>query len=80
MAAITLRNIPDDLYERLKRAAEAHHRSINGEVIHCIELALRPRRLAAEERIARLRRLRRDIPAGAVDADDIRRAIADGRP
>jgi len=30
---LTLKNIPDELYGRLKQAAEVHHRSLNSEVI-----------------------------------------------
>lgn len=37
MPTITVKNIPDDLYERLKRMAESNRRSINSEIIHCIE-------------------------------------------
>lgn len=37
MANVTVKNIPDDLYEQLKQAAEAHHRSVNSELIHCLE-------------------------------------------
>ena len=34
---LTLKNVPDDIYERLKLAAQAHRRSINSEVIVCLE-------------------------------------------
>lgn len=37
MASITVKNIPDDLYKRLKQRAAANHRSINSEIIVCIE-------------------------------------------
>ncbi|MGH8566113.1 MAG: FitA-like ribbon-helix-helix domain-containing protein [Gammaproteobacteria bacterium] len=33
MAILVLRNVPDDLYQRLKEAAAAHHRSMNQEAI-----------------------------------------------
>lgn len=41
-ATITLKNIPDAIYEQLKQAAEAHHRSLNSEVIACLETQLLP--------------------------------------
>ena len=58
---ITLKNIPDALYERLKEVAEIHHRSLNMEVIACLEQALLPTRLSANERIARARNLRAEL-------------------
>ncbi|HIG07732.1 MAG TPA: DNA-binding protein, partial [Methylococcaceae bacterium] len=29
MPALTIKNVPDDLYKELKHVAEQHHRSIN---------------------------------------------------
>ena len=40
MRAITVKGIPDDLYERLKKRARDERRSINGEILICIERAL----------------------------------------
>ena len=39
MATITVKNIPDEIYERLKGAASANRRSINREIIVCLERA-----------------------------------------
>jgi len=80
MTTITLKNIPDDLYERLKRQARAHRRSVNSEVIHCLEALLRPRKVTAEERLARIRGLRPRIDPRAVGVDEILAAIDEGRP
>ena len=52
MATITVKNIPDDLYERLKQAARAHRRSINSEVIVCIERAVGLRQRDVEARLS----------------------------
>ncbi len=48
MATITVKNIPDDLYAGLKQAAVANHRSINSEVIVCVEQVLRSQRLPVD--------------------------------
>jgi plasmid stability protein len=80
MATITLKSIPDDLYERLKLRARAHHRSINGEVIHCLELALLAKRIAPEERLKRIRSARPRIDPRAVSVEDVLAAIDEGRP
>lgn len=55
---LTLKNIPDDVYARLKRSAEVHRRSLNSEAIVCLESVLAPTRIAPSERLARARELR----------------------
>lgn len=40
MANLTIKNIPDELYEALKSRAELHRRSINSEVIVSLEQVL----------------------------------------
>ena len=40
MATLTIKNLPDELHHRLKQRAMAHHRSVNGEVIACLERAV----------------------------------------
>ena len=37
MATVTIKNIPEEVYRKLKRQASAHHRSFNQEVIACLE-------------------------------------------
>lgn len=80
MTTITVKNIPDDLYERLKHRAQTHRRSINGELIHCLEAALMPKRITPEERLERIRSVRPRIDPQAVSAEEIREAIGEGRP
>jgi len=40
MPTITLKNIPEELYERLKESAADHRRSLNSEIIVRLEHAL----------------------------------------
>lgn len=49
MAALTLKNLPDDLLRELRAAADHDRRSLNQQVIHLLDAALRaaPRRAAA---------------------------------
>jgi plasmid stability protein len=68
---LTLKNIPDDVYERLKRSAEAHRRSMNSEAIVCLETVLLSSRPAPSERLARARALRGALPKGKFRARDI---------
>ena len=68
---LTLKNIPDDVYDRLKLSAAAHRRSMNSEAIVCLEAALLPAKLAPTERLARARALRDALPRGKFKARDI---------
>ena len=44
MKTITVKSIPDDLYERLKQRATENRRSINSEIIVCIERTVQSRK------------------------------------
>jgi plasmid stability protein len=80
MATITVKNIPAELYERLKAAAQADRRSVNSEIIICIEQAVAAHPVEPEAMLARARRLRQ-LTAGAPITDaDFNQAKAAGRP
>jgi plasmid stability protein len=78
---LTLKNVPDEVYERLKSAAALNRRSLNREAIVVLETALAPGQVSAPERLARARALRAGLPARAKfhakDIDALKRA---GRP
>ncbi len=61
MANITMKNIPDDLFENLVHFAAMNHRSLNNEIIVCIEKAIRSRRINKVEFLDRIKKLRREI-------------------
>lgn len=77
---LTLKNIPDAVYERLKLSAEAHRRSLNSEAIVCLESVLLPGRVEPRERLARARALRAGLPKMKVSAADIDVLKRAGRP
>lgn len=37
MPTLTIKGLPDPTYQRLKARAESNHRSLNGEIIACLE-------------------------------------------
>lgn len=76
---MTLKNIPDELYEKLKLAAEAHRRSLNSEAIVCLETVLVPERTPVAERLERARALRASLPGGKFRARDIDALKRQGR-
>ncbi|WP_409409551.1 Arc family DNA-binding protein [Acidithiobacillus ferriphilus] len=77
---LTLKNIPDEVYERLKAAAEAHRRSLNSEAIVCLETVLTPTKIAPSERLARARQLRAGLSTTKFRACDIDTLKRQGRP
>ena len=79
MAAITIKNLPDPLYRRLKAAAQAHHRSLNGEVIAAIEQSLGAERVDPEGQLAGIRALRAELDLPTLDPEEIAEAIRHGR-
>lgn len=79
MPTITLKNVPADLYELLKQSAEANRRSINSEVIVCIERAVRSRKIQPETFLARARKLREKTEGYLITDDEFTRAKVAGR-
>lgn len=77
---LTLKNIPDAVYERLKAAAERHRRSLNSEAIVCLESVLLPGKISPSERLARARALRAALPQNEFCAEDIDMAKRLDRP
>ena len=63
---LTLKNIPDEVYDRLKQSAVTNRRSMNSEAIVCLEAALLPNRLTSAERLARARAVARRVAQGQV--------------
>lgn len=76
---LTLKNIPDEVYERLKRSAQTNRRSMNSEAIVRLEEALAPAGLPPAQRLARARALRADLPKGKFRARDIDAMKREGR-
>ncbi len=77
---LTLKNIPDAVYERLKLSAQTHRRSLNGEAIVCLEAVLLPTRLDVSDRLARAQALRAALTHKAFRARDIQALKTAGRP
>jgi plasmid stability protein len=76
---LTLKNIPDEVYQRLRASAEAHRRSLNSEAIVCLEAVLLSGRMDPAERLARARALRAALPEARYRAHDIDSFKREGR-
>lgn len=77
---LTLKNIPDEVYERLKVVAKANRRSLNSEIIMCLETVLMSTRISPKERLARARQLRAKLNAEEFQVDDTDIMKKQGRP
>ena len=79
MPTVTVKNIPEDLYEHVKQSAGANHRSINREIIACLERALHGRRFAPETLLARARHLREKTSKHPITDAKLTKAKTAGR-
>lgn len=79
MPALTIKGIPDELLERLRRSAQANRRSLNAEVIHRLDRAVADPVADPEGFLARVRETRARMNVWVTD-EDIRAARDEGRP
>lgn len=80
MASLTIKGLPDPLLRRLRRRAEAHRRSLNSEVIHCLERAVKLPSIDPESWIAETEQLRSTLALPLPTEETLRRAKGRGRP
>jgi len=69
MASITIKDLPPELHEKLKRSAKQRLRSLNSEVIARLEQSIEPRRINAQELIEKARRFRSTLTFEATDEE-----------
>lgn len=77
---LTLKNIPDAVYQRLKASAESNRRSLNSEAIVRLEAALMATPGDAGQRIARARAIRAGLSPARFASTDIAELKRQGRP
>ena len=83
MPTLTIKNMPEALYRRLKARAAAHRRSLNSEILVCLEGAMAAELVDAAEARARLARtdaLRKRLRVPPLTEATLRAAKAAGRP
>jgi plasmid stability protein len=71
MATLTIKNIPDALYEQLKQSAARHRRSVNSEVIVCLEKVLGSSSVDPTNFLTSIRALRKNISTVFVTEEDL---------
>lgn len=79
MPTLTIKGLPDPLYRRLKRQAEAHRRSLNGEIIVCLERAVGAGQPDPTAWLAQARALRQRLRLRPLTERQLRAARQAGR-
>ena len=79
MATVTIKNIPDELYKRLKAVAEVNRRSINSEIIMCIENSISSQKINLDEMLDNVRQLRQLTSGHMISDEAFNKAKAEGR-
>ncbi len=80
MANLTIKNIPEPLVQKLKARAAARRRSLNLEVITCLERVVQSVPIDPESFLARARRLRRTPTNFRLTDKALAQLKAAGRP
>lgn len=76
---ITVKGIPDEVYQKLKRQADLNHRSVNSQVIMTLKSSVTSYKLDSESLIERARELKSKAK-GTLSIEEIQQAIDQGRP
>lgn len=79
MVAITLKNVPSELYDRVKQKAKANHRSINNELISIIEQSVMPQQIDVNAWLEKARQLRETTAHYVVSDEELTRLKNKGR-
>jgi antitoxin FitA len=73
MRNITVKNIPNDVYDQLKQSAKINRRSINQEIIVCIENSIQGTVIEPQHFIDNARRLRKITADHPISNEELNR-------
>jgi plasmid stability protein len=80
MRSITIKGIPDPLYRRIKRRAAENRRSLNSEVIVCLEQSVRAEPIDPKAFLSRVDAIRKSLALPPITDQMLRAAKNAGRP
>ncbi|WP_375340940.1 FitA-like ribbon-helix-helix domain-containing protein [Lyngbya confervoides] len=72
--------MPEDLYQHLKRQAQKNRRSLNSEILICLEQTLQNRPRNAQATLDRMRALRQKTAKHPLTDEVLEQAKHSGRP
>ena len=80
MPAITIKNIPNDLYDQIRKSALINYRSINGEILYRLHHSLGHKPIEPEILLKRIANLQKKIKLPKLTSDLLEKARTEGRP
>jgi len=80
MPNVNLKNLPKEIHRRLKARAKRNHRSLNSELIACLQEVVMPKRIDPEEAAQRIRALRARFRGPPLRDGEIVRLKTERRP
>ncbi|HIP73825.1 MAG TPA: Arc family DNA-binding protein [Anaerolineae bacterium] len=80
MATLTIKNVPDNVYERLKQQAKKNRRSINNEAIVILENVLPPQQHDVEKILEEARKIRKLTAHYVLTDEELNKWKNEGRP
>jgi antitoxin FitA len=78
MPTLTVKNVPDELYERLKESAEQHEWSIDDEVIFHLKRALFAKLIDPEAFLAKVEAMQKKMSLPPLTDEFLRAAKEEG--
>ena len=79
MPAITLKNIPDDLYIKIKKSAELNFRSINSEILFRLKSSIAQKKPEVDYLLSQIHNINRQIHISMLNDKLIDQAKNEGR-
>jgi hypothetical protein len=80
MTTFTIKNIPVGIYDKLKKSAEINRRSINSEIIICIERTVCSQPIDPKLILAQAREIRKMTRHSPITDEEFMQAKTVGRP
>jgi len=80
MPTVTIKNIPEGIYEKIKLQAKANHRSVNSEIISIFEHAIQNRTpMDVKQILERSRKIRELTARYVISEQELTRWKKEGR-
>ncbi len=76
---LTLKNVPDEIYNRLKQSAGIHRRSLHSEALVCLESVLVTRKVSPQRMLGDIQAGRAELAGKVFDHEAIDGFKRDGR-
>jgi plasmid stability protein len=79
MVSFTIKGLPEGVHRKLKERARNNHRSLNSEVIACLEASVASRPIQVDDFLVRIGQIRRQVGGHLTDRQ-LEELKSGGRP